>query len=143
VFEAMLDKALQLCGAGFGLLDTFDGESIGAAAHRGVSPAFAEFLAELPPARPGPSGLLTRFLRGERFVHLDVAESEAYRAGVPIARALAPFQYYWHGQHYSFARQPSSRASVMFRRPSLRHYSMGSLLGSDQDMGANLTSISS
>jgi hypothetical protein len=34
VFEAMLDKALELCGAAFGALWTYDGERMHAAAIR-------------------------------------------------------------------------------------------------------------
>jgi GAF domain-containing protein len=44
VFEAMLDKALELCGAAFGTLWTYDGERMHAAALRGVPPAMVDFL---------------------------------------------------------------------------------------------------
>lgn len=43
VFDAMLEKALGLCGAAFGVLWTYDGERMHVAAHRGVPPAMAEF----------------------------------------------------------------------------------------------------
>ena len=87
VFDAMLDKALQLCGAAFGILHTLDGERIHAAAHRGFSPAFAEFLTG-EQHQVAENGLIAGFLRDERLFHHDVAESEAYRSGVPAARAL-------------------------------------------------------
>src|ERR1700732_3963557 len=38
VFGAMLDKARSLCGAAFGLLETFDGAVFRAAAWRGYEP---------------------------------------------------------------------------------------------------------
>src|SRR4029077_8862057 len=44
VFDALLEKALGLCGAAFGILWTYDGELGHAAAFRGVPSAFAEFL---------------------------------------------------------------------------------------------------
>src|SRR5271156_6657956 len=44
VFQALLDKALALCGAAFGVLWTYDGEALHAAALHGVPAAFAEFL---------------------------------------------------------------------------------------------------
>jgi GAF domain-containing protein len=88
VFEAMLDKALELCGAAFGALWTYDGERMHAAALRGAPPAMAEFLTRSPHAI-GRDNAHARLLRGERLVHLaDVADDEAYRSGDPIRRAL-------------------------------------------------------
>ena len=49
VFEALLEKAMQLCGAAFGNLDTYDGESFHRAAELGVPAAFAEFRRQNPP----------------------------------------------------------------------------------------------
>src|ERR1043166_2345769 len=43
VFDAMLEKALRLCGGAFGILNVFDGETFHGAAMRGVPPGFAEF----------------------------------------------------------------------------------------------------
>jgi GAF domain-containing protein len=92
VFEAMLDKALRLCGAGFGRLETLDGGRMRIAAHRGFSPAYLEFLSQAPSIEPHPSGFYGHFSRGEPFVHRDVASSEAYRVGVPMARALVDLE---------------------------------------------------
>jgi GAF domain-containing protein/FixJ family two-component response regulator len=92
VFDAMLDRALQLCDAGFGLLHTFDGERIDVAAYRGVSPAFAEFLSSKTPNPVPAKGLFAEFSRGESFIQIDAADGEAYRAGVPIARALVEIE---------------------------------------------------
>jgi GAF domain-containing protein len=88
VFDAMLDKALGLCGAAFGVLWTYDGERVHAAALRGVPPEFAEFLTRAP--HPvGPDNAHGRLLRGEPVVHIaDVAEDKAYRSGDPIRRTL-------------------------------------------------------
>jgi GAF domain-containing protein len=90
VFNKLLEKALGLCGAAFGMLEILDGDGIHTAAHRGVSPAFAEFLAT--PREASANGLVSEFRRGERFVHRDVAVTEGYRSGVPIARALVDLE---------------------------------------------------
>jgi two-component system, NtrC family, sensor kinase len=88
VFDTMLDKALGLCGAAFGVLWTYDGERVHAAALRGVPPAFAEFLTRAP--HPvGPHNAHGRLLAGESVVHvLDLMADEAHRSGDPIRRAL-------------------------------------------------------
>src|SRR5204863_6319622 len=44
VFEAMLDKALALCGAAFGVLWTYDGRNINPAASCGATAEYAAFL---------------------------------------------------------------------------------------------------
>ena len=43
VFEAILEKAMHLCGAAFGELRARDGDSFRSAATRGVPAAFAEY----------------------------------------------------------------------------------------------------
>ena len=88
VFNAMLDKALRLCGAAFGCLWTYDGERVHAVAHRGAPPEFAEFLTRAPHS-VGPDNAHDRLLRGEQVVHIpDVTDDEAYRSGDPVRQAL-------------------------------------------------------
>src|SRR5437588_68689 len=88
VFDTLLDKAMKLCGAAFGVLWTYDGETMRAAASRGAPPAYAEFLAGAP-RRPGPVTAHGRLMRGAPFEHIvDVAASEDYRMGDPFPRAL-------------------------------------------------------
>ena len=69
VFDAMLEKALGLCGADFGVLWTYDGERFHATALRGVPPTFAEFLTRTPHS-VGPDNAHGRLLRGEPVVHI-------------------------------------------------------------------------
>ena len=50
VFDALLEKALRLCGAAFGSLATYDGAYFHAVAMRGVAPGYAASLNRpLPP----------------------------------------------------------------------------------------------
>ncbi len=87
VFDAMLDKALGLCGAAFGILWTYDGAEIHAAALRGVPPAYAKFLTRSPHV-VGHNNAHDRLMRGERIVHIvDAAQDEAYRSGDILRRA--------------------------------------------------------
>jgi class 3 adenylate cyclase len=87
VFDAMLEKALDLCGAAFGVLWSYDGTHLYAEAHRGASSAYAEILSSgrYP---TDATGLTRRFLNGERFAHGDVAAGEGYRLGRTLSRAL-------------------------------------------------------
>jgi PAS domain S-box-containing protein len=88
VFDAMLDKALALCGAAFGVLWTYDGEYINPAAFRGATPEYAEFLRQ-GGHRPSPNNAHGRMLSGEDIVHLaDLADTDDYRSGYPTVVAL-------------------------------------------------------
>jgi GAF domain-containing protein len=88
VFDSMLEKAMRLCEAGFGVLWTHDGECFHAAALRNVPAPYAEFLTRAP-YRPEPEGAHGRIVNGETLVHIvDVANTELYRSGSPLRRAL-------------------------------------------------------
>src|SRR5215472_2432858 len=88
VFDAMIERAMRLCGAAFGVLWTYDAVYIHAAAVRGVSPTFAEILTRAP--HPvGRDNAHGRLLRGERVVHIeDVTNDQAYWTGDPVRRSL-------------------------------------------------------
>ncbi|HEY0852892.1 MAG TPA: GAF domain-containing protein, partial [Bradyrhizobium sp.] len=88
VFDAMLSKAMQLCSANFGVLNTYDGERFHTAATYGLPPAYDEFRRRQP-LDYGPATAPARLLRGEPFVEIpDLLESDAYRSGEPNRRAL-------------------------------------------------------
>jgi two-component system, NtrC family, sensor kinase len=89
VFDAILEKALGLCGAAFGILWTYDGAQMHAAAtNRAMAPALAEFVTRSP-YPVGRNNAHARLLQGETMVHLaDVTDDEAYRSGDPLRRAL-------------------------------------------------------
>jgi two-component system NtrC family sensor kinase len=88
VFDAMLSKAMDLCGADFGVLNTFDGELFHTGATRGLPPAYDEYRRSQP-LDYGPGTAPARLLRGEPIVEIaDLLESDAYRKGEPNRRAL-------------------------------------------------------
>jgi len=89
VFEAMLGNAMQLCGANFGVLNTYDGTQFHTAATYGLPPAYEEFRRNQP-LEYGPGTAPARLLQGEPHVEItDLINSEAYRRGDPNRRALA------------------------------------------------------
>src|SRR6516225_2021271 len=65
VFDAILGRALSLCGAAFGYMLSCDGEAFRRVASRGSSPALD---AALPPPGPTPGSLAERFVRGENII---------------------------------------------------------------------------
>jgi len=83
VFEAMLDKALALCDAAFGIMLTFDGQQFHHGALRGVPEAFAEYRRRNPPIF-GPKSSPGRVRSGENIVHLpDVMALDTYKNREP------------------------------------------------------------
>jgi len=88
VFDAMLSKAMQLCGASFGVLNTYDGGQFHTAATYGLPAAYDEFRRKQP-LNYGPATAPARLLRAEAFVEIaDLLESDAYRSGESNRRAL-------------------------------------------------------
>jgi GAF domain-containing protein len=80
VFDAMLEKAMRLCEAAFGILLDYDGRDFREAASYGVPETARDFLAR--PIPPTPGGALEDLLRGETVVHVaDLTDTDAYRAG--------------------------------------------------------------
>jgi two-component system, NtrC family, sensor kinase len=87
VFEAMLEKALELCDAAFGRLDTYDGEFLRTVATRGVPPAYANFLGRA--VRPAPGNTAFRLVQGEEVVRIgDMREDEENKKGDPARLAV-------------------------------------------------------
>src|SRR3954447_5505592 len=89
VFDAILDKGMQLCGAAFGALMSYDSEQVRAVSTRGFPPALADLYADsIVPRRDGDSPY-ARFLRGERLLHIaDMASDEVRGSLASRPRAL-------------------------------------------------------
>jgi two-component system, NtrC family, sensor kinase len=87
VFDAMLERALQLCGASFGSLQTFDGEFFEAVAAKGDR-GFVERVRSVGPLPMSCGVTQQRVVDGARVVHLvDVLEDPTYLAGNPALHA--------------------------------------------------------
>jgi two-component system NtrC family sensor kinase len=83
---------MQLCGANFGVLNTFDGAHFHTAATYGLPPAYDEFRRSQPLAY-GAATAPARLLRGEPYVEIDdLQDSDAYRDGDPHRRALVDIE---------------------------------------------------
>jgi transcriptional regulator with GAF, ATPase, and Fis domain len=73
VFDAMLEKAMRLCGAVHGSLTAYDGEHFRCVASHNLPEALFELLSQ--PRRAAPNSPQERLLQGERIVHIgDMAE---------------------------------------------------------------------
>jgi two-component system, NtrC family, sensor kinase len=89
VFDAMLDKAMHLCGATFGELRTYDGERFHLAATHGVPTAYVQHYACGDSGIYGPGTGPARILAGERVVHIpDLIATEPYQRADPDRVAL-------------------------------------------------------
>ncbi len=89
VFEALLEKALRLCGGSFGELRTHDGERFHLAAMHGVPTAYVEHYARGHSGIYGPGTGPARTLAGERVIHItDLIATEPYQRGDPDRAAL-------------------------------------------------------
>ena len=89
VFEALLDKALTLCGGTFGIIRIYDGNSFHLGAMRGVPLEIAELMKQ--PRRPPFTGMvaLERMVAGEPVVEIgDPRDLAGYRAGAPTIQAM-------------------------------------------------------
>ncbi len=85
VFDAMLDKAMRLCGVDHASLELYDGESMHAVAVHGASDMFAETLREGYPATELPAS--RSLLEGGRFVEItDAAQIDhiAFRTAAEV-----------------------------------------------------------
>jgi GAF domain-containing protein len=89
VFNAMLEKALRLCGADFGMMNTYNGKHFHHAADRGVPAAYADYRRHRGPMVYGSGTAPTRLVAGENLVHtVDLMATEPYQRGDPARRAL-------------------------------------------------------
>jgi signal transduction histidine kinase len=89
VFYKMLENATRVCGASFGVMNLWDGESFTIAADYNVPAAFAASRKDVE-IRPRPNSALAEVVRTREVVHVhDVRNTPAYLAGGPAVRAIS------------------------------------------------------
>jgi GAF domain-containing protein len=87
VFDAMLERALRLCDASFGILFIRDGARFRAIATRNLPPSLVDFVRE--PFQPSPAGFFEKAASGQALEHLKDLSAEIPRvSGDPRARAF-------------------------------------------------------
>ncbi len=89
VFDAMLEKAMRLCEASFGIMFAVNGDSANIVAARGVPNEMSDFLAQHPPGI-GPDTFFGRAVLGRSVLYTaDIRTEAAYRSGQPLALTAA------------------------------------------------------
>ena len=87
VFEAMLERAVQLSESAYGIMNVWEDGQYRAVALRGVPQGLMERWVAAP--APGPRNALSRIVSGEDMVHIeDLAAYESYHLGDERSRAL-------------------------------------------------------
>ena len=106
VFDAMLEKAMRLCAAAFGYLETYDGEHFHPVATRGLPAAYADYLPQRD--APGSSSSYAQILGGAPYAHVaDLREGEAHHTS-PLRQALVDLG----GARSSWSGSPSPYTGV-------------------------------
>jgi signal transduction histidine kinase len=90
VFRIMLENATRVCGANFGMMQLWNGETFSTAAAYNVPPAFAALREGKPIHVHHPQSGLSTVLTSHQVVHIhDVTKGAAYLGGDPNVIQLA------------------------------------------------------
>ena len=123
VFDAMLEKAMRLCGAAFGQFGTYDGERFHTAATRGVPAPYAEYRLGNPPSY-GSGTAPSRILAGERVIAIaDLKAEDAYRENEPNRRALVDLGGARSALTVALAKDDAVLGFIMIYRQEVRPFS--------------------
>jgi two-component system, NtrC family, sensor kinase len=127
VFDAMLEKAMRLCGAAYGVLRSFDGERMHMLASRGVPPALAEFLARDTGIVAAGTALMRALQTGRPAQNLDAIESVGYKNGVPSGRAIVDLGGARTILYVPLVKDQTSIGVLTFYRQEVRGFSTKSV----------------
>jgi len=86
VFATMLEKAVRICDANFGILALSEGTAFRVGAMYNAPPTFAELRRQEPVFRPGPSNPVARVAASKEALHIsNLADDLAYKDRDPAA----------------------------------------------------------
>jgi GAF domain-containing protein len=123
VFDAILEKATQLCEAPFGVLRTWDGERFHVIAAQG-DPEFTEWVRGYGPFAPaGPSSPAGRIVSGEEVVRFADAPEEEALSSSPGFRALVEASGMRSGVIVALRKDGALRGNVTVYRQEVRPFS--------------------
>jgi GAF domain-containing protein len=89
VFRAMLENAVRICEAKFGVLQLRENDVFRVAAMHNPPPAYAEARRRNPFINPSPNNALGRVIATKRLVHIaDYTQEVAYKQGDPAAVSI-------------------------------------------------------
>ena len=123
VFDAMLDKAMRLCGPDFGLLRHFDGERLHVLVSRGMPSAYADYLAAGPHAPEAAGRLADMLATGRPLMRADIRDSDPYRAGNEQVRAIADLAGARTMLHVPLMKDQVAIGAFTFYRQEVRVFS--------------------
>ena len=89
IFQAMLENAVRISGANFGVLFLREGDSFRRTAMHNPPPAYIEEHRRAPLVRPSAASAHGRLIATKRVVHIaDLRADQAYRDGAPTTVRL-------------------------------------------------------
>src|SRR5262245_29872475 len=89
IFQAMLENAVRICGANFGVLFLREGDAFRRTAMHNPPPAFVEEHRRAAVVRPSAASGLGRVIATKQVVHIaDLRADRAYREGAPTTVVL-------------------------------------------------------
>src|SRR5215831_16450635 len=89
IFQAMLENAVRICGANFGVLFLREGDAFRRMAMQNPPPAYVEEHRRAPLTRPSAASAHGRLIATKRVVHIaDLRADQAYRDGAPTTVRL-------------------------------------------------------
>src|SRR5262249_18192369 len=89
IFQAMLENAVRICGANFGVLFLREGDGFRRMAMHNPPPTFVEEHRRAPVVRPSAASGLGRVIATNQVVHIaDLRADRAYREGAPTTVVL-------------------------------------------------------